>query len=478
MAVTDGITSATLTEVSAALRRGDVSSVEVTRACLDRIEKQQPRLNCFASFDGEGALAAAEAADRERSAGTRGGPLHGVPLAHKDMFYRKGEVTDFGSKICKDYVADDTSDVMARIDAAGAIDLGPLHMTEFAVGHTGAHEHLGFCRNPWNTDRIPGGSSSGSGAAVAARLVYGSVASDTGGSCRLPASMCGVVGIKPTYGLVSRFGGMPRSWSLDVFGVYARTVDDAGLLLQVIAGESEEDPATFGMPEFSVEDVKAKDPATLKIGVPVGEATFEADPEVQKVIDAARAEFESLGCDVVEIALPGLATIGALGGTILLSEATAIHDEWMREIPDQYAEAVTWRLQQGHYIPATRYLQALRLRPRIAESFVSEVYDAVDAIFTPTITMPVLDFATANSFTSAEASQEIFETTKCTVWANYLGLPAMSVPCGFTPDGLPVGMQLAARPFDEATLLALGSAYQSRTDWHRRRPPESDEVPV
>tara|TARA_A100001037_G_scaffold231931_1_gene210287 strand:- start:9561 stop:10979 length:1419 start_codon:yes stop_codon:yes gene_type:complete len=469
----DDIAGATLTEVSAAIQRGDVSSVEVTRTCLERIEAQQSRINCFVSVRAESALVAAAEADAEISRGAWRGPLHGVPLAHKDMFYRAGEVTSFGSKICKDYVPSETSDVMASIDGAGAVDLGPLHMTEFAVGHTGAHEHLGFCRNPWNADRIPGGSSSGSGAAVAARLIYGSVASDTGGSCRLPASMCGVVGIKPTFGLVSRFGGMPRAWSLDVFGVYARTVEDAGVLLEVIAGESEQDPATYGTPRPTYDREPPTDLAGFKIGVPTDEAIFRADPAVQSVVDAALEELRLLGCEIVEIHLPDIDTIAALGGTILLAEAATIHDEWVREIPDQYAEAVVWRLQQGHHIPATRYLQAQRLRPRITKEFVTSVYDSVDAVLTPTITMPVLDFETANSFNSAEASGEIFETTKCTVWANYLGLPGMSVPCGFTPDGLPVGFQIVARPFDEAALLALGRGYQSRTSWHDRRPPET-----
>ena len=472
--MTDDIAGMSLADVSAALRRGVVSSTEVTRACLARIESQQPRINCFVSVNADGALSAAVRADEEIAAGGWRGPLHGVPLAHKDMFRRAGEVSGFGSRICRDHVADDTSEVMARVDASGAIDLGPLHMTEFAVGHTGAHAHLGSCRNPWNTARIPGGSSSGSGAAVASRLVYGSVASDTGGSCRLPAAMCGVVGIKPTFGLVSRRGGMPRAWSLDVFGVYARSVDDAAALLDVIAGEDRRDPATLGSPGFGNGGEPAPDVRGLRIGTPVGEAVFEAEPALKPALEAALERFESLGCEVVEVALPDLRTIGALSGVILLSEAAAIHDEWTREIPDQYAESVVWRLQQGRHIPATRYLQALRLRPRITKAFVSEVFAAVDAVFTPTITMPVPDFDGARAFTSAEAPAAIFETTKCTAWVNYLGLPAISLPCGFTDDNLPVGCQLVARPFDESTLRALGRAYQTCTDWHLRCPPDSD----
>jgi len=474
--VTDDITGMSLNDVSAALRRGAVSSTEVTRACLARIESQQPRVNCFASIDADGALSAAARADEEIAAGGWRGPLHGVPLAHKDMFYRAGEVSGFGSKICRGYVADDTSAVMARVDGGGAVDLGPLHMTEFAVGHTGAHEHLGTCRNPWNTEHIPGGSSSGSGASVASRLVYGSVASDSGGSCRLPAAMCGVVGIKPTFGLVSRHGGMPRAWSLDVFGVYARSADDAATLLDVISGGDERDPTTLDAPEFKKDGGSALDVRGLRIGVPVGEAIFEAEPPLKPALKAALEQFGSLGCEVMEVTLPDLQTIGALSGTILLAEAAAIHDQWTREIPDQYAEAVVWRLQQGRHISATRYLQALRLRPRITESFVSEVFATVDAVFTPTITMPVPDFGSAQAFTSAEAPSAIFETTKCTVWANYLGLPAISIPCGFTDGNLPVGCQLTARPFDESTLLALGRAYQACTGWHMKRPPDSDEA--
>ncbi len=472
--MTDDIAGMSLTDVSTALRRGAVSSTEATRACLARIESQQPRINCFVSIDVDGALSAAARADEEIAAGGWRGPLHGVPLAHKDMFYRAGEVSGFGSRICRDRVADDTSEVMERVDAGGAIDLGPLHMTEFAVGHTGAHAHLGSCRNPWNTAHVPGGSSSGSGAAVASRLIYGSVASDTGGSCRLPAAMCGVVGIKPTFGLVSRHGGMPRAWSLDVFGVYARSVDDAAALLDVIAGEDQRDPATLGSSGYGNGGGSARDVRGLRIGVPVGEAVFEAEPALKPVLEAALERFGSLGCEVMEIALPDLQTIGALSGTVLLAEAAAIHDEWTREIPDQYADSAVWRLQQGRHIPATRYLQALRLRPRITKAFVSEVFAAVDAVFTPTVTMPVPDFDSAQAFTSAEAPEAIFETTKCTVWANYLGLPAISLPCGFTDGNLPVGCQLVARPFGESTLRALGCAYQTCTDWHLKRPPDSD----
>ena len=471
--VVNNISGATLLQVSAAIQRGDISSVEVTRACLEGIQAQQSRINCFVSVRAESALESAAQVDAEIAKGEWRGPLHGVPLAHKDMFYRAGEVTGFGSKICKEFVPSDTSDVMSSIDDAGAVDLGPLHMTEFAVGHTGAHEHLGFCRNPWNPDRIPGGSSSGSAAAVAARLIYGSIASDTGGSCRLPASMCGVVGIKPTFGLVSRFGGMPRAWSLDVFGVYARTVEDAGLLLEVIAGESKRDPTTYGTGQPVYDREPVVDLSGYRIGIPRTEGIFRADSQVQSLIDTAVEQFQALGCAVVETELPDLDKIAALGGTILLAEAATIHDEWMREIPEQYGEAVVWRLQQGHHIPATRYLQAQRLRPKITEEFVAQVYNSVDAVLTPTVTMPVLDFETANSFNSAEASGEIFETTKCTVWVNYLGLPGMSVPCGFTPDGMPVGFQIVARPFDEATLLALGRGYQTRTSWHQLRPPET-----
>ncbi len=474
--MTDDLAGMSLNDVSAALRRGAVSSTDVTRACLARIESQQPRLNCFVSVDAGRALSAAARADEEIAAGGWRGPLHGVPLAHKDMFCRAGEVSGFGSEICRDRVAGDTSEVMARVDAGGAVDLGPLHMTEFAVGHTGAHAHLGACRNPWNTAHIPGGSSSGSGASVAARLVYGSVASDTGGSCRLPAAMCGVVGVKPTYGLVSRHGGMPRAWSLDVFGVYARSVDDAATLLGAVAGEDERDPATLGAPPFGDDGGPAPDVRACRIGVPAGEAIFRAEAALKPALDAALEQFASLGCEITEIAMPGLDRIGALSGTILLAEAAAIHDEWTRESPDRYAESAVWRLQQGRHIPATRYLQALRLRPRVAEAFVSEVFGAVDAVFTPTLTMPVPDFAGARGFTSAEAPAAIFETTKCTVWANYLGLPAISIPCGFSDGDLPVGFQLVARPFDEGTLLALGRAYQARTGWHLRRPPDSDEA--
>ena len=465
------LTGMTLAAASAAVRTRAASSVEMVNACLARIERVQPTLNCFISIEAEEALAAAERADAEIARGEWRGPLHGVPLAHKDMFYRAGRVSTFGSAILRDYVAEYTSTVMARLADAGAVHLGGLNMAEFAAGPVGQNDHFGQVRNPWSADRIPGGSSSGSGAAVAARACFGSLGSDTGASCRLPGAMCGVVGLKPTYGLVSRHGALARCWSLDCIGPLARTARDAAMILQAVAGRDENDPTTArdGVPDY-VAGLEGGVEG-LRVGVPGNHLYPDVDPELRPVLEAALSALRDLGCELVDVDMPDPDRMYALTEVIHKCEAAALHDEWIRTRPRDYAISVRARLEAGYFLPATRYIQAQRLRPRVLSEFDEAVFACADVLFTPVTSIPVPRIEDVAITRSGDAPRIVETMTRCTRWVNYLGLPALSVPCGFTENGLPVGFQLVGRPFDESLLLRLTESYQSETDWHARTPP-------
>ncbi|HVO88542.1 MAG TPA: amidase [Casimicrobiaceae bacterium] len=470
--MSDDIGSMTLVEVAAAIRQRKLSSVEATRACLARIERRQKVLNCFISIEPDDALAQAEQADREIAAGRWRGPLHGAPLAHKDMFYRAGKVSTCGSKIYRDHVANVTSTVQERMAEAGAVYLGSLNMSEFAAGPTGHNEYFGHCRNPWNPEHVTGGSSSGSGCALAARLIFASLGSDTGGSIRLPAAMCGVVGLKPTHGLVSRYGVMPRCWSLDIVGPLARTAEDCALLLQVVAGPDGKDPITAGhaIPDYHA--ALARGVKGMRIAVPTNAMFKDIDATVKAAHDESLRTLRTLGAEVIEVELPDPRITYALTNLVNKAEAATIHAQWVRTRRDEYSLSAVNRVEAGYHIPATQYLDATRLRARLLQEFVQRVFDRADAVHMPVIGMPVPTIVDTEIRSTAQVPQLMERVTRFTRWVNYLGLPALSVPCGFTPDGLPVAMQLLGRPFAEARLLALGHAYQSCTDWHKRSPPE------
>ena len=460
----------TLTALSDALRRREVSSVEATRACLDAIDAYDPEINSFIAVERDAALAQATAADHELATGHWRGPLHGVPLAHKDMFYRAGKISSCGSALCVDRVATVTATVQQRMADAGSVYVGSLNMSEFAAGPTGHNVHFGHCRNPWNPAHVTGGSSSGSGAAVAARLIYGSLGSDTGGSIRLPAAMCGVVGVKPTYGLVSRYGVMPRCWSLDVVGPLARTAEDCALLLQAVAGRDARDRTTDAGPVPDYRARVAGAVAGFTIGVPTNAVFADVEPPVRARLDASLRALEAAGARVVPVELPDPRVIYALTNLVNKAEAASVHAQWMRTRRSEYSLSAANRIEAGFHVAATHYLDALRLRAPLLEKFAEQVFARVDAVHMPVLGMPVptIDATEIRSTQDVPALME--RITRFTRWVNYLGLPAVSVPCGFTDDGLPVAFQLLGRPFAEARLLRLAHAYQQGTDWHRRAP--------
>jgi aspartyl-tRNA(Asn)/glutamyl-tRNA(Gln) amidotransferase subunit A len=458
-----------LTTVAQAIADKRVSSREVTQSCLDRIARWQPRLNAFMAIEAEDALAAADAADAELAKGTRRGALHGVPLAHKDMYYEAGKVVTCGSRIRRDFVATTTSTALQRLKDAGTLRLGSLQMAEFAYGPTGHNSHYGPVHNPFALDRVTGGSSSGSGAAVAARLTFAALGSDTGGSIRMPAHFCGVTGLKTTVGRVSRAGAMPLSQSLDTVGPLARTAEDCALLLGLMAGADPEDPTAISgvLPDFAAATTGSI--KGLTIGVPTAFYVDDLDADVAGVLDATIAVLRREGANVVQVELPDQRQLTAACQLVLAVEAAAFHKRWMIERPQDYGPQVLMRLQNGLAIPGVLYLEAMRWRGPALAAYLAAVA-GVDAVIAPVAPVAAPTIAESDVGNSPDAEAVIQRLTRFTRPINYLGLPSLAIPAGFTRGGLPVGMQLVGRSFDEATLLRVGAAFQRATDFHDRVP--------
>jgi aspartyl-tRNA(Asn)/glutamyl-tRNA(Gln) amidotransferase subunit A len=362
-----------------------------------------------------------------------------------------------GSKIRADFRPDITATVIGRLDAAGAIDLGRLHLAEFALSPTGYNEHCGHALNPWNPTHVPGGSSSGSAVAVAARLVTGSLGTDTGGSLRHPGAMCGLVGLKPTWGLVPTDGVMPLSASLDCTGPLTRTARDSARLLSVIAARdyvSQLKPNARG----------------LTVAIPGGYYRELLDPEVAARLDEAIVTLRGLGVAIVETAPPDMALINAMMQVLMSVEAATIHRRWLIERPQDYADQVRSRIEPGLLYPATRYVEALSMRAALTQQWIDACIGAADLALLPAISIPVPTIAATTEGAPSDVAAVIGKLTHCTRGLNYLGLPAASVPSGFDGAGLPVAFQLVGRPYSEATILTVADAYQGVTAWHRRVP--------
>jgi len=458
-----------LTEVAQAIARKRVSSREVTQSCLARIAQWQPRLNAFMAIEADEALAAADAADAALAKGHNRGALHGVPLAHKDMYYDAGKVVTCGSKIRRDWVATTTATSLQRLKDAGTIRLGSLQMVEFAYGPTGHNPHYGPVHNPWNVAHITGGSSSGSGSAVAARLTFAALGSDTGGSIRMPAHFCGVSGLKTTVGRISRAGAMPLSQSLDTVGPLARTALDCALLLGLMAGADASDPTAVG---GDVPDYMAATGGSLKgltIGIPKAFYVDDLDADTARILDETVATLKREGAQIVSVELPEQRQLTAACQFVLAVEAAAFHKRWMIERPQDYGAQVLMRLQNGLAMPAVSYLEAMRWRgPALAAHLAATA--GVDAVLAPVAPAAAPTIAESDVGNSPDAEAMIQRLTRFTRPVNYLGLPSLSIPAGFTAASLPVGMQLIGRPFGEATLLRAGAAFQRATDFHARCP--------
>ena len=450
-------------EAGRLIRRRELSPVELTQACLQRIERLDGRINAFITVTGEQAIAAARQVEAEIAGGSHRGPLHGIPVGLKDIFGVANVRMTGGSKILAENVATEDSVATTRLKAAGAVFLGKLNLHEFAFGATGVNPHYGPARNPWDAERITGGSSSGSGAAVAGGECPAALGTDTGGSIRIPASLCGIVGLKPTYGRVSKRGVLPLSWSLDHVGAMTRTVADAAIVLQAIAGYDEGDGSSVDEPVPDYNAAPNGGLRGLRVGVP-REFFFEnVDPEVEKSVQSAIGVLGELGAIVTEVEVPLIAEIPGALTAMMLPEALAYHKKWMAERPDDYGDDVRYRLELGSGYLAVHYVQAQRLRGIAVEAWRQDVFSKVDLIATPTT--PV----TARPISEGDL-QVTFSLIRFTNLFNFLGVPAISLPCGFSTEGLPIGLQLAGRWWDEGTMLRAAHAYEQATEWHKRRP--------
>ena len=459
-----------LTEAAEAVARRETTATALLQSCLAAIDAHEAEVNATIWIDREGALEAAEAADRRVASGAKIGPLHGVPLAHKDMFYQAGRVSTCGSAIRAGWTAPCTATVLDRLHAAGSITFAGLNMAEFAQNPTGHNAHHGNCHNPWNLPYVTGGSSSGSGAAVAARFTFGALGSDTGGSIRLPASACGVTGLKPTQTRVSRAGVMPLSFSADNVGPLARTARDCARMMAVIAGADPADPTCSIQPVPDFEAALTGDLRGTRVGL-VSNPALAGEPPIAAAIAEAMRVLATRGATVTPIALPLMDAVAAYGSILSRCEAAAIHARWMRDRPADYAIHLAARLYPGYAIPAAYYVEALSTRGPLLRAFTAEAFAAIDVIALPTITTVLPTLAETDIDHGPPGTETRFMAVSANTRPfNYLGLPAISVPCGQDPAGLPIGLQLAGRPFAEARLLAIAHAFQLDTDWHSRTP--------
>jgi aspartyl-tRNA(Asn)/glutamyl-tRNA(Gln) amidotransferase subunit A len=461
-----------LAEAGRLVRDRKLSPVEITDACLAQIERLEPRLNAFITVTADAARQAAKARSDEIAAGKHSGPLHGLPVAIKDLFDVAGVRMTAGSRILADNVATEDSEVAARLNAAGAVMLGKLNLHEFAFGATGVNPHYGPARNPWDPDRITGGSSSGSGAAVAAGECLAALGTDTGGSIRIPASLCGIVGLKPTYGRVSKRGVLPLSWALDHIGPMTRTVEDAALLLDVLAGHDPGDPSCADQPVPDYTRSLNGSVRGLRIGVPRRFFFESVDPQVEAAVRSAIKLIGEMGAIISEIDTPLIDEIPGALTAIMLPEALAVHQSWLKERPDDYGDDVRYRLELGSTYLAVHYVQAQRLREMAVRAWRDEVFSRVDLIATPTTPITARPIEQAGASPESGAGLQVtFSLIRFTNPLNLLGVPAISVPCGFSGEGLPIGLQLAGRWWNEEAVLRAAHAYETATDWHKHHPP-------
>ncbi len=450
------------------LRDGQTTSARLTRAALARIESCR-HLNAFVRLDADEALDAAAALDAR---GDYTAPLAGVPMAHKDMFYRAGKVSTCGSRIFAGQPAGTTATALARLDAAGAVDLGTLHMAEFAHNSTGHNSFLGPARNPWNPDHITGGSSSGSAVAVAAGMAWCALGSDTGGSIRLPAHFCGVVGVKPTQGLVSRHGAMPLSFSLDTVGPVARSAEDAAIVLEQIAGPDPADATTEAGFEARYADACRADVRGMTVAIPDRFYCEGLSPDVARVLDEAAASFAAIGVRVRSVRLPDQDGLSAAQLVLVASEAASQHCGMLAAGAD-YDPQIRNRLRNGLGYSAQDYLRAVRSRGPALRAHL-EACEGIDALLTPVAPFDAPTLAETDVGGSPDAESLIQSISRFMRPANYLGTPALAFPAGFSGRGLPVGLQLVGRPFAERTLFAMAAAFERKAGIHRHRPPGAD----
>jgi aspartyl-tRNA(Asn)/glutamyl-tRNA(Gln) amidotransferase subunit A len=461
------LTRLSLKQASRALRRKEASATELTEACLHRIEQLNPAVNAFISVTGEGALSAAGQMDAEARRGRWRGPLHGIPIALKDNIDTAGVRTTAASELFKDRIPEEDAEVVRRLKAAGAVLLGKLNMHEFAYGASSAVSYFGAVHNPWALDRISGGSSGGSAAAIAAGMCFGTLGTDTGGSIRIPSSHCGVVGLMPTYGRVSNRGVIPMAWTLDHVGPICKTVEDAALMLQVLAGYDEADPTTANVPVPDYTRAMRFRISGLRVGLPRAGFFDNLDPEYAKAVESAIDVVSKLTSGVREVKLPPAVGAPAIWGP----ETYAYHAKWLTESPGKYQPATRAQMIRSNEVKPDAYARARR-EVDLVRLEIRRVFANIDVLVTPTMKGPPATIAGSrnpNPPVSPSPGAAVGSLNAPGVFDVY-GIPAITVPCGFTNGGLPVGLQIAGAPFAESTILALAHAYEQATAWHTRRP--------
>jgi aspartyl-tRNA(Asn)/glutamyl-tRNA(Gln) amidotransferase subunit A len=456
------LTKLSLSEASQLVRSKKVSPVELTQECLSNIERLNPKLNAFITVTADSALAQAHKAKDEIQRGRWSGPLHGIPIALKDLVDTAGVRTTAASGLFKDRIPTQDGEIVRRLKAGGAVLLGKLNMHEFAYGGSSVISYFGPVRNPWEPAYSPGGSSGGSAAAVAAKLCYGAIGSDTGGSIRMPAAYCGIVGLKPTYGRVSTRGVIPLAWSLDHLGPMTRT---AALVLQVIAGYDPGDTSSTDTPVADYAGTLEAKTLSLRIGIPRTDFYDGLHPEIQAAMDTALTVLGNLTASQHEIELPAANDTALL---ITKTEAHAYHREYVTKTPELYQAETLKRIRSGAEISAVAYIDARRQLDQFRRS-VPKVFDTVNVLVTPTTPVPPSKISDLLADMDNLRSKEIV-TARNTRPFNLLGLPTISVPCGFTGEGLPIGMQITGPPGGEATVFRLAYGYEQATEWHNRRP--------
>jgi aspartyl-tRNA(Asn)/glutamyl-tRNA(Gln) amidotransferase subunit A len=460
----DALAFLSVQDASALVRAGKVSPVELTRACLARIDALNPSLNAFITVTAESALAQAERAESEVQHGRWRGPLHGIPIALKDLIDTAGVKTTAASALFKDRMPQQDAAVVQRLKDAGAILLGKLNMHEFAFGGTSVPSYYGRVSNPWDLERIAGGSSGGSAAAVAAGLCYLALGSDTGGSIREPSAFCGIVGLKPTYGRVSTRGVIPLSWSLDHIGPMTRSVADSAIALQTIAGYDPNEVTSQDRPVGRYSEAMRKSHGRLRIGVPREFYYADLDPEVQAAIDQALAILVTVGGETRDVPLEA-----STDRTVIRAEAYAYHAEYIAKTPELYLPETLAKLKLGAGIDGQTYIRARRDLDRLRRNTL-DVFSSVDLLVTPTAPVPAPKASDyPSTFEGALALDGLL--LRNTRPFNMYGFPTISVPCGMTSAGLPIGLQISGPPWEEQRVLRLARAFEEATDWHARRPP-------
>ncbi len=437
-----------------------ISPVELTRACLDRIDRLNPELNAFITVTAESALHEARTAEKEIGRGEWRGPLHGVPLAVKDLIDTAGVRTTAASTVLKDNVPTQDAEVVRRLRASGAVLLGKLNLHEFAYGGSGTIGHFGPARNPWNTAHITGGSSSGSAAAVAAGLCYGAIGTDTAGSIRLPAACCGIVGLKPTYGLVSTRGAIPLSWTLDHVGPMARTAADAAIMLQAIASYDAADVYSQKFPPVHYPSALEEKTSARRLGV-ARDFWNGIDKEIEQAVNNALATLARITAGPQEIILST-----ETDSTVVRCEPYVYHQKYLPAHADEYDPETLRRIRAGADVTAIQYLEKYRDLLRMRREIL-QIFAQIDLIITPSCPILPPSFAELDAAPQGLRSKELLMLRNTRPF-NVFGLPAISVCCGYSASGLPIGLQITGAPGAEGTVLALAHAYQRETDWHRK----------